>query len=42
MTTVKMSDSSFRTGRRIHLDVMPTDRSRDEEVERLKKLGATE
>ncbi|NUT35455.1 MAG: VOC family protein [Hamadaea sp.] len=27
---------------RIHLDVMPTDGSRDDEVERLKKLGATE
>lgn len=31
-----------RTGRRIHLDVMPTGRSRDDEVERLKKIGATE
>jgi hypothetical protein len=31
-----------RIGRRIHLDVMPTDRSRDEEVERLKGIGATE
>jgi hypothetical protein len=31
-----------RTGRRIHLDVMPTDGSRDDEVERLKKIGATE
>jgi hypothetical protein len=30
-----------RTGRRIHLDIMPTDRTRDEEVERLKGLGAT-
>jgi predicted enzyme related to lactoylglutathione lyase len=31
-----------RTGRRIHLDIVPTDRTRDEEVERLKSLGATE
>jgi predicted enzyme related to lactoylglutathione lyase len=31
-----------RTGRRIHLDIMPTDRTRDEEIERLKGLGATE
>jgi len=31
-----------RTGRRIHLDIMPTDRSRDDEVERLKGIGATE
>jgi hypothetical protein len=31
-----------RTGRRIHLDVMPTNGSRDDEVERLKGLGATE
>jgi hypothetical protein len=31
-----------RTGRRIHLDVMPTTGSRDDEVERLKGLGATE
>jgi Glyoxalase-like domain len=30
-----------RTGRRIHLDVIPTDRSRDDEVERLKLIGAT-
>ncbi|WP_213450906.1 VOC family protein [Rhizomonospora bruguierae] len=27
---------------RLHLDLRPTDRSRDEEVERLKGLGATE
>lgn len=27
---------------RIHFDMMPTDRTRDEEVERLKGLGATE
>jgi len=26
---------------RVHLDVVPTDRTRDEEVERLLKLGAT-
>jgi predicted enzyme related to lactoylglutathione lyase len=26
---------------RLHLDVMPTDRSRDEEVERLKGIGAS-
>jgi catechol 2,3-dioxygenase-like lactoylglutathione lyase family enzyme len=31
-----------RAGRRLHLDVMPTDRTRDEEVARLKGLGATE
>lgn len=31
-----------RTGRRIHLDIMPTDRRHDEEVERIKALGATE
>ncbi|WP_312882520.1 VOC family protein [Micromonospora polyrhachis] len=31
-----------RTGRRIHLDVMPTNGSRDDEVERLKGLDATE
>lgn len=31
-----------RAGRRLHLDVMPTDRSRDEEVERLKGIGATD
>jgi hypothetical protein len=31
-----------RTGRRVHLDIVPTDRTRDEEVERLKALGATE
>jgi catechol 2,3-dioxygenase-like lactoylglutathione lyase family enzyme len=31
-----------RTGRRFHLDLMPTDRTRDEEVERLKGIGATE
>lgn len=31
-----------RAGRRIHLDIMPTDRTRDEEVERLKGIGATE
>lgn len=30
-----------RTGRRVHLDIMPADRSRDEEVERIKALGAT-
>jgi catechol 2,3-dioxygenase-like lactoylglutathione lyase family enzyme len=27
---------------RIHLDIVPQDRTRDEEVERLKALGATE
>jgi catechol 2,3-dioxygenase-like lactoylglutathione lyase family enzyme len=27
---------------RIHLDIVPVDRTRDEEVERLKALGATE
>ncbi|ADD43901.1 VOC family protein [Stackebrandtia nassauensis] len=32
--------SEPRTGRRIHLDVIPTDRTRDEEVERLKGIGA--
>jgi hypothetical protein len=32
----------LRTGRRLHLDVMPTDRTRDEEVERLKGVGAIE
>src|SRR5688500_8721640 len=31
-----------RTGRRIHLDVMAADRSRDAEIERLKGIGATE
>ncbi|NUR74412.1 MAG: VOC family protein [Hamadaea sp.] len=31
-----------RAGRRIHLDIMPTDGTRDAEVERLKKAGATE
>ncbi len=31
-----------RTGRRMHLDVMPIDRTRDEEVEWLKGIGATE
>jgi len=31
-----------RTGRRIHLDIMPTSRTRDEEIERLKGLGASE
>jgi Glyoxalase-like domain len=30
-----------RTGRRMHLDVMPTDRLRDQEVERLLGIGAT-
>jgi catechol 2,3-dioxygenase-like lactoylglutathione lyase family enzyme len=30
-----------RAGRRVHLDVMPTDRTRDEEVERLLGIGAT-
>ena len=29
------------TGRRVHLDVMPTDRTRDREVERLLGIGAT-
>ncbi|MFC0531096.1 VOC family protein [Phytohabitans kaempferiae] len=27
---------------RVHLDLQPTDRTRDEEIERLKGLGATE
>ena len=31
-----------RAGRRFHLDLIPTDRTRDEEVERLKGLGATD
>jgi len=31
-----------RTGRRIHLDIMPTDLTRDEEVERLLGAGAIE
>jgi Glyoxalase-like domain len=31
-----------RTGRRLHLDVMPTDRTRDVEVERLQGIGATD
>jgi hypothetical protein len=31
-----------KTGRRIHLDIMPIDRPRDEEFERLKGIGATE
>jgi hypothetical protein len=32
-----------RTGKnRLHLDVVATDRTRDEEVERLKRIGATE
>ncbi|GAA1835528.1 VOC family protein [Luedemannella flava] len=31
-----------RAGRRMHFDIMPTDRSRDDEVERLKTIGATE
>jgi hypothetical protein len=31
-----------RTGRRLHLDVMPTSGSRDDEVKRLLALGATE
>jgi hypothetical protein len=30
-----------RAGRRLHLDVMPADRTRDEEVERLIAVGAT-
>jgi hypothetical protein len=30
-----------RTGRRLHLDVMPSDRTRDEEVEWLRGIGAT-
>ncbi|SCL19968.1 hypothetical protein GA0070624_1885 [Micromonospora rhizosphaerae] len=30
-----------RTGRRMHIDVMPTDGTRDEEVVRLKGSGAT-
>ena len=31
-----------RTGRRVHLDLVPTDRTRDDETEWLKGLGATE
>ena len=34
--------AELRTGRRFHLDVMPTDGTRDEEVERLMAIGATE
>ena len=34
--------AELRTGRRMHLDVMPTDGTRDAEVERLKGIGATE
>jgi predicted enzyme related to lactoylglutathione lyase len=30
-----------RTGRRLHLDVMPAARTRDEEVERVMGIGAT-
>jgi hypothetical protein len=29
-----------RTGHRLHLDLMPTDRTRDEEVERVVGIGA--
>lgn len=39
-----MSDEKcdeLRTGRRVHLDIMPTERTRDAEVEHLKALGAT-
>jgi hypothetical protein len=34
--------SEPRTGPRMHFDVQPTDCSRDEEVERLKSLGASQ
>jgi hypothetical protein len=34
--------AELRTGRRIRLDIMPTDRTRDEEVERLLAVGAVE
>jgi catechol 2,3-dioxygenase-like lactoylglutathione lyase family enzyme len=36
------TDGSKGEKNRLHLDVIPTDRTRDEEVERLLKLGATE
>ena len=32
----------LRTGRRIHLDIMPIDRTRDDDVKRLLAIGATE
>ncbi|NEE21928.1 VOC family protein, partial [Streptomyces sp. SID7499] len=34
-------DEKKRTKNRVHLDIQPQDRSRDEEVERLLALGAT-
>lgn len=45
LVSVKVDDDKCdetRAGRRMHLDIMPTDRTRDEEVERLKGFGATE